>query len=100
MDAATCIGCGACVAQCPNGAAHLFTSAKLAHLGLLPQGQIERPSRAVSMVDRMEAEGFGSCSNHRECEAACPKGISIRFIARMNRDYFRAKIRGLDSESL
>ena len=93
FDAATCIACGACVAQCPNGAAHLFTSAKISHLGLLPQGQAERWERAVAMVETMEQEGFGSCTNHRECEAVCPKGISIDWIARMNRDYLRARWR-------
>jgi succinate dehydrogenase / fumarate reductase iron-sulfur subunit len=93
MDAATCIGCGACVAQCPNGAAQLFTSAKVSHLGLLPQGQPERWSRVEAMVEQMEQEDFGSCTNFAECEAVCPKGISIDFIARMNRDYLRAKVR-------
>ncbi len=91
MDAAACIGCGACVAACPNSAAQLFTSAKVAHLNLLPQGQPERDRRVVAMVDTMETF-FGSCTNHGECEAACPKGISIDNIAIMNRDYFRAKI--------
>lgn len=95
FDAATCIGCGACVAQCPNGAAQLFTSAKLAHLNLLPQGQPERNQRTVDMVERMENEGFASCSNFRECEAVCPKAISIDWIAKMNRDYLRAKFRGI-----
>ena len=90
LDAATCIGCGACVAACPNSAAMLFTAAKVSHLGLLPQGQPERWTRVVKMVDRMELEGFGGCTNYGECEAACPKEISIKFIARMNRDYFRA----------
>jgi succinate dehydrogenase / fumarate reductase iron-sulfur subunit len=92
-DAATCIGCGACVAACPNGAAMLFTAAKVSHLGLLPQGQPERWTRVVKMVDRMEIEGFGGCTNYGECEASCPKGISIKFIGRMNRDYFRAVLR-------
>lgn len=87
MDAAACIGCGACVAACPNASASLFTAAKISHLGLLPQGQAERGKRAQSMVAQMEAEGFGHCSNHNECEAACPKGISVAFIARMNRDF-------------
>jgi succinate dehydrogenase / fumarate reductase iron-sulfur subunit len=93
MDAAECIGCGACVAACPNAAAMLFTAAKVAHLGLLPQGQPERYPRVLSMVARMEQEGFGNCTNIGECEAACPKGISLDFIARMNRDYIRANFR-------
>ena len=92
MDAAECIGCGACVAACPNGAANLFTSAKVAHLNLLPQGQAERYSRVEAMVDTME-EHFGSCTNHGECEQACPKGISIDWIALMNKDYIRAKFK-------
>jgi succinate dehydrogenase / fumarate reductase, iron-sulfur subunit len=92
MDAAQCIACGACVAACPNGAAQLFTSAKVAHLGLLPQGQPERYRRVESMVNEMERY-FGSCTNHRECEAVCPKEISIDFIAMMNRDYRRAVTR-------
>jgi succinate dehydrogenase / fumarate reductase iron-sulfur subunit len=91
MDAAACIGCGACVAACPNGAAQLFTSAKLSHLNLLPQGQAERYQRTESMVETME-EFFGSCTNYGECEAACPKGISIDFIAMMNKDYLKAKV--------
>jgi succinate dehydrogenase / fumarate reductase iron-sulfur subunit len=90
FDAAACIGCGACVAACPNGAAQLFTAAKLAHLNLLPQGQAERWQRTMAMVDVME-DYFGSCTNHRECEAACPKEISIDFIAMMNRDYVKAQ---------
>lgn len=92
MDAAQCIGCGACVAQCPNGAAQLFVAAKVAHLAKLPQGQPERMSRVIAMVEQMETEGFGSCTNYRECEAVCPKGISIENIALMNRDYLRAKL--------
>ena len=92
MDAAACIGCGACVAQCPNGAGQLFTAAKVSHLALLPQGQPERYQRVRKMVELMESY-FGSCTNYGECEAACPKEISIEFIARMNRDYLRAKIR-------
>ncbi len=90
MDAAQCIGCGACVAACPNASAMLFTSAKISHLGLLPQGQPERWSRAESMVDRMDHEGFGSCTNHGACENACPKGISVDFIARLNHDLRKA----------
>jgi len=92
MDAAACIGCGACVAACPNSAAQLFTAAKVAHLNLLPQGQPERFDRVESMVDTME-EFFGSCTNHGECEEACPKRISIDFIAVLNRDYVKAKWR-------
>jgi succinate dehydrogenase / fumarate reductase, iron-sulfur subunit len=92
MDAAACIGCGACVAACPNSAAQLFTSAKLQHLNLLPQGQAERYRRTVAMVDTMESF-FGSCTNHGECEEACPKEISIDFIAYMNRDYVKAQIK-------
>jgi succinate dehydrogenase / fumarate reductase iron-sulfur subunit len=90
MDAAACIGCGACVAACPNGAGQLFTAAKLAHLNLLPQGQPERGKRTVAMVETME-QYFGSCTNHRECSAACPKEISIDFIAMLNRDYRKAR---------
>lgn len=92
MDAASCIGCGACVAACPNGAAQLFTAAKLQHLNLLPQGQPERWTRTVAMVDEMERR-FGACTNHGECEAACPKEISIDFIALLNRDYIRAQFK-------
>jgi len=90
MDAAQCIGCGACVAACPNGAGQLFTAAKLAHLNLLPQGQPERQRRTIGMVEEME-NYFGSCTNHRECSAACPKEISIDFIAMLNRDYRKAR---------
>lgn len=90
MDAAACIGCGACVAACPNNAAQLFTAAKVAHLNLLPQGQPERWDRVEAMVETMERY-FGSCTNHGECEAACPKSISIDFIALLNQDYVRAK---------
>ncbi len=92
MDAAECIQCGACVAQCPNGAAQLFTAAKVSHLGLLPQGQPERYERVLNMVDAME-KSFGSCTLFRECEAVCPKEISVDFIARMNRDYIVARFK-------
>jgi succinate dehydrogenase / fumarate reductase iron-sulfur subunit len=92
MDAAACIGCGACVASCPNGAAMLFTSAKISQLALLPQGQVERKQRALAMVAQMDAEGFGNCTNAKECEAVCPKGISIRNIARMNKEYLVAML--------
>ncbi len=94
MDAAACIGCGACVAACPNAAAMLFVSAKISQLALLPQGGPERKPRALSMVAAMDREGFGSCSNERECEQVCPKGISIRNIARMNREYLAAALFG------
>ena len=92
MDSAACIGCGACVAACKNASAALFTSAKISHLSLLPQGQVERTARVVRMVDRHDAEGFGSCSNEAECEAVCPKGISISNIARMYREYLKAAL--------
>jgi succinate dehydrogenase / fumarate reductase, iron-sulfur subunit len=92
MDSAACIGCGACVAACKNASAALFTSAKVSHLALLPQGQVERSTRVVAMVDRHDAEGFGSCSNEGECEAVCPKEISITNIARMNREYVKATL--------
>jgi succinate dehydrogenase / fumarate reductase iron-sulfur subunit len=92
MDAAACIGCGACAAACPNASASLFVAAKISHLGLLPQGQAERDARALQMVAQMDAEQFGSCTNHGECEVACPKGISLETIARMNRDYIAATI--------
>lgn len=90
FDYAACIGCGACVAACPNSSASLFTAAKVAHLALLPQGHPERKLRVIAMVDQMEREGFGDCSNHAECEAVCPKGISIASIAKMRREYMRA----------
>lgn len=92
MDAASCIGCGACVASCPNASASLFTAAKISHLGLLPQGQAERDRRAIRMVAQMVEEGFGYCTNTGECEATCPKGIKLENIARMNRDYLKAAI--------
>ncbi|HCD52749.1 MAG TPA: succinate dehydrogenase/fumarate reductase iron-sulfur subunit [Balneolaceae bacterium] len=90
FDYATCIGCGACVAACPNASASLFTGAKIAHLGLMPQGEVERSKRVVAMVDQMEAEGFGDCSNFGECEAVCPQEISISAIAEMRKDYVKA----------
>ena len=90
FDAAACIGCGACVASCKNASAMLFTSAKIAHLNLLPQGQPERTKRVLAMMKQMEAEGFGNCTNQYECEAACPKGVSVDNIARLNRDFIRA----------
>jgi succinate dehydrogenase / fumarate reductase iron-sulfur subunit len=94
MDAAACIGCGACVAACPNASAMLFVSAKVAHLNLLPQGQPERYSRVVHMVETMDHEGFGGCTNIGECSAVCPKEISMDFIARMNRDLLVAGLKG------
>ena len=90
MDAAACIGCGACVAACPNGSASLFTGAKVAHLGVLPQGQAERGQRVLRMIAQMDEEGFGNCTWHGECHEACPKAISLDVIARMNGDYVRA----------
>ncbi|MEK7668645.1 MAG: succinate dehydrogenase/fumarate reductase iron-sulfur subunit [Gemmatimonadota bacterium] len=92
MDAAACIGCGACVAACPNASAMLFTAAKVSHLGLLPQGQPERHERVLRMIAQMDAEGFGGCTNHEECQAACPKGIATEFIARMNADFLVASL--------
>jgi succinate dehydrogenase / fumarate reductase iron-sulfur subunit len=90
MDAAACIGCGACVAACPNASASLFTAAKITHLGALPQGQPERYDRAMRMVAQAAAEGFGSCTNIGECEAVCPKEIKLEVIAHMNRDFIKA----------
>ncbi|HEX3702731.1 MAG TPA: succinate dehydrogenase/fumarate reductase iron-sulfur subunit [Vicinamibacterales bacterium] len=90
MDSAACIGCGACVAACKNASAHLFISAKISHLALLPQGEVERYSRVVAMINQADAEGFGSCSNEGECEAVCPKEIPISNIARMTREYAKA----------
>jgi succinate dehydrogenase / fumarate reductase iron-sulfur subunit len=92
MDAAACIGCGACAAACPNASAMLFTAAKISHLGLLPQGQPERRQRALRMVRTMSDLDFGSCSNHGECEAVCPKGIGLDFIAVLNRHYLKANL--------
>jgi succinate dehydrogenase / fumarate reductase iron-sulfur subunit len=92
MDSAACIGCGACVAACKNASAHLFMSAKITHLALLPQGQQERDRRVVAMIDRADAEGFGSCSNEGECEAVCPKEIPISNIAKMTREYMRSML--------
>lgn len=94
MDAAACIGCGACVAACKNASAMLFTAAKVSHLGYLPQGQPERQRRVLKMVDQMDSEGFGNCTNTYDCEAACPKGISVHNIARLNRDFLKAKLFG------
>jgi succinate dehydrogenase / fumarate reductase iron-sulfur subunit len=94
MDAAACIGCGACVAACPNASASLFTAAKITHLGLLPQGQPERYSRVLKMVNQMEIEEFGNCTLHGECQEACPKEINIDTITRMNRDFIRASLLG------
>lgn len=91
MDAAECIGCGACVAGCPNGAAMLFTGAKVSQLAVLPQGKSEAKARVKSMVQAMKDCGFGNCTNHYECMAACPKGINVKFIARMNREYLKAQ---------
>ncbi len=92
FDYATCIGCGACVAACPNASASLFTAAKISHLALLAQGKPERKQRVVKMTQQMTAEGFGDCSNHGECQSVCPKGISIDAIAQMRREYIRAKL--------
>jgi succinate dehydrogenase / fumarate reductase iron-sulfur subunit len=94
MDAAACIGCGACVAACPNASAMLFTSGKITQLGSLPQGQPERLRRASAMVAAMERAGFGACTNHAECEAACPKELRLDFIAFMNRDFLKASLTG------
>jgi succinate dehydrogenase / fumarate reductase iron-sulfur subunit len=90
MDAAACIGCGACVAACPNASAMLFTSAKVEHLNLLPQGEPEKYRRVMQMIAQMDREGFGNCTNHGACQKACPKEISVDFIARLNRDLLKA----------
>lgn len=97
FDYAACIGCGACVAACPNSSASLFTGAKVSHLAALPQGHPERSRRAVRMVEQMESEGFGDCSNHAECEAVCPKGISISAIATMRREYMKVAFAGQEA---
>lgn len=99
MDAAACIGCGACVAACPNGAAMLFTSAKAGQLNLLPQGKAEKDQRVLNMVGAMDDAGFGNCTNYGECQAVCPKEITLDFIARMNRDYAGAKVRRFFSKA-
>ncbi len=95
MDAAACIGCGACVAACPNASASLFTASKISHLGHLPQGQAERYRRALSMIEQMDLESFGGCTLHGECQEACPKEISIDLMARMNRDFIKASARSI-----
>lgn len=100
FDAAACIGCGACVAACPNASASLFVAAKAQQLSLLPQGAPERTRRAIQMVEAMDREGFGACSNHYECEAACPKGIPVRFIADLNRDFSKAALTSREFEEL
>ena len=92
MDAAECIGCGACVAACPNGSAMLFTAAKVSHFAALPQGRVEAARRVCIMTEAMLSQGFGSCSNHYECQAVCPKGISVRFIAKLNREFIKARV--------
>jgi succinate dehydrogenase / fumarate reductase iron-sulfur subunit len=97
FEAAACIGCGACVAVCKNASAMLFTAAKVAHLGFLPQGQPERHKRVLRMVHQMDSEGFGNCTNTLDCEAACPKGISADNIAKLNQDYLKAKLKGISA---
>jgi len=95
MDAAECIGCGACVASCPNGSAMLFTAAKVSHLAMLPQGRVEAGRRVCVMTEEMLRQGFGNCSNHYECESVCPKGIRVKFIAKLNREYIKAQMPGI-----
>jgi succinate dehydrogenase / fumarate reductase iron-sulfur subunit len=90
MDAAECIGCGACIAACPNGSAMLFTAAKVTHLAMLPQGRMEAKRRVCMMTEEMRKQGFGNCTNHYECQAACPKGIKVSFIAKLNREFMKA----------
>ncbi len=92
MDAAECIGCGACIAACPNGSAMLFTAAKVSHLAMLPQGRVEAKARVCAMTDEMLQQGFGNCGNHYECEQVCPKGIKVRFIAKLEREFIKAKM--------
>lgn len=92
MDAAECIGCGACVAACPNGSVMLFTAAKVTHLAMLPQGRVEAATRVSEMTEAMRYEGFGNCSNHYECEAVCPKGVRVQFIAKLNREFIKAQV--------
>jgi len=98
FDAAQCIGCGACVASCKNGSAMLFVAAKVSHLGLLPQGQPERDRRVINMVEAMDEEGFGHCTNQSECEAVCPKEISVKYISQLNRDYMKAHLKGAKAD--
>jgi len=100
FEAASCIGCGACVAACPNASASLFVAAKAQQFSLLPQGQPERLKRAIHMVEAMDREGFGSCTNHYECEAACPKGIPVRYIADLNRDFLKAALTSREFKEL
>ncbi len=100
MDASECIGCGACVAACPNGSAMLFTAAKVTHLAMLPQGRAEAARRVCVMTEEMLREGFGNCSNHYECQAVCPKGIKVQFIAKLNREFIKAQIVNADRKIL